>query len=72
MNTLLIPVTSEMSQKIDQLIQLGVASNKTDLVRKAIDKFIADEAVKVVLKADQEVKDKKVFHGNLDDLAKIL
>jgi Arc/MetJ-type ribon-helix-helix transcriptional regulator len=70
--TLSVPLTIELAQKIDLLIKMGLASNKAELARKAIEKYIEDEAVNLVLKAEQEAKEGKILKGDLDSLSKIL
>lgn len=72
MSVLSVPLTPELAMKIDQLIEAGIAPNKAEAARMAIDHFIEEKAVEAVLKAEQEVKDGKILRGDLDDLAKKL
>lgn len=69
MSVLSVPLTSDLSKKIDVLVKSGVASNKAELARKAIEFFAEDHAVKMVIQAEEEVKNGKVLSGDLDDLA---
>lgn len=48
------------------LIKEGNASNKADLVRKAIDRYIEEQAIEDILKAAKEPR----LEGDLDELAK--
>lgn len=54
---------------IDDMIYRGVASNKSDLVRQALYKFAEDQAVEVVLRAEQELKEGKTLRGDLRKIA---
>jgi Arc/MetJ-type ribon-helix-helix transcriptional regulator len=53
------------------MVKSGYASNKADVVRKALIKLREDEAVNSVLRAEQDIKEGKVFEGDLDELAKM-
>lgn len=70
MSILSVPLTGQLSELIDHLVKTGVAANKADLARKAIEYFAEDQAVRAVLDAEQEVREGKVLHGDLDILAK--
>lgn len=72
MSTLSVPLTPELSKMIDKLIQNGVASNKAELARKAIEYFAREQAIQDVLQADKELADGKVLKGDLDEIAKKL
>ena len=65
MTTLSVPLSGDMLRGIENLIKQGVASNKADLVRKAIDKYLEDQAVEAVLKAMKEPS----LEGDIDELA---
>lgn len=66
MSTLSVPLSPNMLKAIEQLVKNGVAANKADLVRKAIDKFLEEQAIEAVLKASKEPR----LAGDLDELAK--
>ena len=68
MSTLSIPLPNDMIKAIDQLIKNGVASNKADLVHRALKDYIRGQAIQVALKADKE----PTLHGDIDELMKKL
>lgn len=70
MSTLSVPLTPELSKIMDKLVEDGVAANKADAARKAIEFYAEDQAVCAVLRAEREVKDGKILRGNLDELVK--
>lgn len=70
MTTISVPITSKLEESINNLIASGYGSNKADVVRRAITKLAEDEAVLAVLQAEQEVKEGKVYKGDLRDLLK--
>lgn len=70
MSTLSVPLTPELENMIDKLIQDGVAGNKAELARKAIEKMAEDHAVEIILQAEKELAEGKILRGNLKDLAK--
>jgi len=63
-----VPLTPELSKMIEKMLQDGVAANKADLARKAIEKMAEEHAVDVVLKAQKE----PTLKGDLDELMKKL
>ena len=60
-----VPLSPELSKKMDNLVNAGVAANKADAARKAIELFAEEHAVQAVLKAQNEPN----LKGDLDDLA---
>jgi Arc/MetJ-type ribon-helix-helix transcriptional regulator len=68
MTTISVPITSKLEESINHLIASGYGSNKADVVRRAITKLAEDEAVLAVLQAEQEVKEGKIYRGDLRDL----
>jgi len=72
MSLLSVPLTPELEKNINWLVDRGIAKNKADAARKAIEFFVEEQAVRDVLQAEKELKDGKVLRGNLDELAKKL
>lgn len=67
-----VPLTPELSKMIEKMLQDGVAANKADLARKAIEKLAEEHAVQVVLQAEKELSMGKGLAGDLDELAEKL
>lgn len=70
MSLLSVPLTPELEQTINRLVKDGVASNKAALVRKAIEFFAEEQAIKDVLQAEKELKEGRILRGDLKELAK--
>lgn len=70
MTTISIPITAELNDFIDEQVRIGNASSKAELIRRAIIKFKQDEFIKSIKEAQQDVKEGRVFSGDLDELAK--
>lgn len=68
MTTISVPLPAELLEAIDKLILEGVASNKADAIRKAVQKYVEDQAVEAVLRARQEPS----LEGDLEQLATAL
>lgn len=66
MSTLSIPLSDDTVNQIKSLVKQGVASNMTELVRKAVQQYLEEQAVQTILKADKEPN----LSGDIDDLAK--
>ena len=70
MITITIPIDNKLNEYVDKQVELGRASSKAELVRRAILKFKEDDFVNTILQAKQEIKDGKILTGDLDELAK--
>ena len=68
MTTVSVPLSAEMLSALEMLIKQGVAPNKAAAIRKAIAKYLEDQAVEVVLRASKE----PTLYGDLDTLLKKL
>ena len=66
MSTLSVPLTPELEKFIDTQVRSGRASNKADVVRRALTRFSEDEAVEAVLRSAEE----PVLKGDLRELMK--
>ncbi len=64
-----VPINDELEAFILDQMTKGF-STKTDVVRFALHKFREDRQVVEFLEARKEVKEGKVFFGDLDELAK--
>ena len=69
MSTLSVPLQPHHEELIESLVTKGVAANKADVVRKALNLLAEEEAVMSVLKSEQEVRDGKILKGDLKELA---
>lgn len=68
MTTISVPLTAELLGALEKLIEQGIAANKADAVRKALQAYLEDQAVEAVLRASREPS----LRGNLRTLAKKL
>ncbi|MFA5936977.1 MAG: hypothetical protein WC822_03815 [Candidatus Paceibacterota bacterium] len=70
MSTISVPLTSKLEEALNSLIKSGFADNKAEIMRKALIRLSEEEAVFALLKARQEVKEGKIFEGDLKKLLK--
>lgn len=70
MSVLSVPLSPNLDEFISEQVKKGLASNKAEVVRKALKLLQEEEALYAVLKSEQEVKEGKVLRGNLKALAK--
>ena len=66
MKTISVSLSAKLLQNLEWLIEQGIASNKADGIRKALKKYIEDQAVEAVLRAKNEPS----LCGDLDVLAR--
>lgn len=69
MSTLSVPLSPELEKFINNQVKSGRASNKADVVRRALIRFSEDEAVEMILRAQKEIADGKGLRGDLRKLA---
>lgn len=70
MSTISVPLNSKLELSLDHLVKSGVADNRAAVMRKALTRLSEEEAVFSLLKSQQEVKEGKVFRGDLRKLLK--
>jgi Arc/MetJ-type ribon-helix-helix transcriptional regulator len=70
MTTLSIPITSEQERFINGLIKSGKAANKAHAVRRGLDLLAEEEAINAVLEAERDIKEGRVYRGDLRKLVK--
>lgn len=66
MSTLSVPLPAQLEKFVNDMVRSGRASNKADVVRKALIRMEEDEAVEAVLRAQHE----PTLRGDLRELAK--
>ncbi len=65
MTTISVPLSADLLQALERLVREGAGSNKADVLRRALKRYIEEQAVEAVLRASKEVR----LQGNLDELA---
>ncbi len=68
MSTLSVPLTPDLEEFIETMVDEHKADNKAAVVRRALHLLAEEEAIQRVLKASREVKEGKYFTGDLDTL----
>lgn len=71
MTTISVPIPSFLEEFIKNMIGSGYATNKADVVRRALIRLKEEEAINSMLRAQQEGREGKNLEGDLDELAKI-
>ena len=70
MSTISVPLTSKLEASLNNLIKSGFGENKAVIMRKALERLSEEEAVFALLRSQQEVKEGKIFRGDLRELLK--
>ncbi|MBU1018944.1 ribbon-helix-helix domain-containing protein [Patescibacteria group bacterium] len=68
MSTLSVPLSDDMLKSLKAIVTQGIAPNMAEAVRQAIRKYLEDQAVEAVLRAEKEPD----LKGDLRSLAKKL
>jgi len=70
MSTISVPLNSKLEQSLDYLVKSGVADNRAAVMRKALERLSEEEAIQAVLNSEQDVKEGRIFRGDLRKLIK--
>lgn len=70
MSTLSVPLTPKLEEFIKAQVKNGRASNKADVVRRALTALEEEEAIQVVLNSQKEGREGKIIRGDLRSLLK--
>ena len=69
MTTLSVPLPAHLEELVKKLARER-GSNKAAIVREALERLAEEEAITVVLKAEQELAEGKLLKGDLRTLVK--
>ena len=72
MTTLSVPIPARTEEFIDRVVKQGIASNKADVVRRALARYEEDLAVEAVLQSMKELNEGKVLRGDIRKLMREL
>ncbi|OGI66151.1 hypothetical protein A3A95_00335 [Candidatus Nomurabacteria bacterium RIFCSPLOWO2_01_FULL_39_18] len=70
MSTISVPLNPKLEASLDNLIRSGFRDNKAAVMREALSRLAEEEAIQVVLRAEQEISQGKGLRGDLRDLMK--
>lgn len=70
MTTISVPVKAGQEEFINSMVKQRFASNKAEVIRKAIDLLAEDELFASVLRAEREIAEGKVLYGDPRKLLK--
>ncbi|MFA5129951.1 MAG: hypothetical protein WC477_03450 [Patescibacteria group bacterium] len=65
MSTLSVPLSAELESFVASMVRSGMASNKADVVRRALLRMSEEDAIDAVLRSEQELRDGRVIRGDL-------
>jgi Arc/MetJ-type ribon-helix-helix transcriptional regulator len=68
MSTLSVPLTAELESFIADMVRSGVASNKADVVRRALTRMAEEEAINDVFRSQQEIREGRGVEGNIREI----
>ncbi len=66
MPIIFVPLSSEQWHQLNVLVSASVGKSRSDVMRRALDKYSEQEAIDSVLRAQQE----PTLNGNLDEILK--
>jgi len=70
MDTIQIRLSHGLIQKVDELIQTGIYSNRSDVIRDAVRKLILDDIVGIISSKKNSVKDVREIRQKLSSQIK--
>ena len=70
MTTLSVPVSQDLLDFINRMVESGEAETKAGVVRRALRKYAEDEMFKQILVSQKEIKEGKILRGDLREILK--
>jgi putative addiction module CopG family antidote len=70
MTTISVPLTENLENFINNMVESGEAETKAEVVRRALRQYAEEEVVKSVMKSRRDIAEGKVFSGDLVELVK--
>ncbi len=70
MSTLSVPLPPDLEKFVLKMVKDGYASNKAEVIRRALKRLSEEEAVTAILKSEQEIKEGKLLRGDLREIIK--
>jgi putative addiction module CopG family antidote len=70
MTTISVPLTENLENFINNMVESGEAETKAEVVRRALRQYAEEEVVKSVMKSRRDIAEGKVFSGELMELVK--
>ena len=70
MSTLSVPLNKDLEEIVNSMVKKGYASNKAEVMRKALIFLAEEEAVQDVLRAEKELSEGKILKGDLRKIMK--
>lgn len=70
MTTISVPLPAKLEKILEDFVKDGFAPNKAEVMRKALIRLSEEEAIRDVLEAEQEVREGKIFRGDIRDILK--
>lgn len=65
MSTLSVPLNKNLEEIVNSFVKKGYATNKAEVMRKALIFLAEEEAMQDVLRAERELADGKILRGDL-------
>ena len=70
MSTITVPISKELEDFIEEEISSGISETKAGLVRHALSRLQEERALSRLQEAVMDIKQGRVYKGNLKDLIK--
>jgi Arc/MetJ-type ribon-helix-helix transcriptional regulator len=70
MDTIQIRLSSGLIEKVDELVQTGIYSNRSDVIRDAVRKLVLDDLVGIISDKKNSVKEVREIRKNLSKKVK--
>ena len=72
MTTVSVPLKAAQEEKVNNLVRGGIGANRADVIRRAIDFYAEEQAIRAVLEAEAELNAGKILRGDLRKIMKKL
>ena len=68
--TVSVPITREHERLIKRRVESGLSATKAHAIRQALDKFLEEDWLESLRRAEADAEEGRIYFGDIDRLAK--
>ncbi len=72
MSTISVPLSPELAQELDRLVEEEVGSSRADVMRRGLKHLLREEGFRRIREAEEDIKAGRLYEGDIDEIIKHL
>ncbi|MEK7628799.1 MAG: ribbon-helix-helix domain-containing protein [Patescibacteria group bacterium] len=70
MSTISVPLSPELENELDRLVEEEVGSSRADVMRKGLKYLLREEGFRRIREAEEDIKAGRLYEGDIDEIVK--